>query len=115
MVPSLLSRYLVDTDNVRVIACRYSREQMPDNWSVEKLKEKHWEYVYGLVTLETNLVMAQHNWRNLSTCLQKRLPGIRVEFSRGASLAEELVLYTVFFRRDQVYARLALQHPKATV
>ena len=88
---------------------------MPDNWSVEKLKEKHWEYVYGLVTLETNLVMTHNNWRNLSTCLQKRLPGIRVEFSRGASLAEELVLYTIFSRRDQVYARLALQHPKATV
>ena len=115
VVEQLLCRYLVITTKERVAAYRYYREQRSEYWTQDKLERLCWEVLYGLVTLETNLVLIK---RGYSKRFEKRLIEKRIEFCRSASLAEELVpLKSLqdFFRRHMAYARLPLQFPEATV
>ena len=51
LVQVLLQEYLVETTRVRLLAYRRFREQSGDDWTMEHLELRHWEYLYPLPLL----------------------------------------------------------------
>ena len=53
VVSELMKRYLVEASVQRVAAYRLYREQISTYWTMRRLERLQWEYLYGLVTIDS--------------------------------------------------------------
>ncbi len=116
VVQMLRERYLVDTTVQRVNAYRYYREQKGDYWTAERLERDHWEFLYGLVSLQKNL--ARMSDQRTFGMVYHNVVEARVVLAEHLGRAEELIPLQnlgVFFSRHQSHARLVGLYPEARV
>ena len=64
VVSELRSRYLVEASCERVAAYRCYREQIGTYWTMRRLERLRWEYLYGLVTIDSKFGRkSRHIWQ----------------------------------------------------
>ena len=106
----------MDTTVQRVNAYRYYREQKGDYWTAERLERDHWEFLYGLVSLQKNL--ARMSDQRTVGMVYNNVVEARVVLAEHMGRAEELIPLQnlgVFFPRHQSHARLVGLYPEARV
>ena len=116
VVSNVLARFLVRTTRDRVLAYRRYREQRGEYWSIERLELRSWEYLYGRVSLDGNIVRPAGGVNNAGA--QRRILALRADLCKELDLAEELVPVSniqAFYRHHEAFVKLALKYPAATV
>ena len=106
VVDLLRERYLVQTSVSRVRAYRYYREQRGEYWTTDNLEREHWNFLYGQVTMETNLsrLPSQRTTCNVS----RRLAAVRSSLAAHMQVSEEYIPLAnlgAFFVRHQSHAK----------
>ena len=116
VVALLREGYLVRTTRQRVVAYRYYREQRSEYWTLEKLEQDHWSFLYEQVGL-TSLISRTRGLVG-SPLKRMKLEAIRTEFCGPRRIAEELVPVSVlqtFYGVHEAHAQMRLRYADATV
>ena len=115
VVSELMSRYLVEASCQRVAAYRYYREQIGTYWTMRRLERLQWEYLYGLVTIESKYGGKD---RHIRPTRHRVLLTVRTMLARSMQVSEELIPLKVldeFFSKHEEYARLPHKSPQASI
>ena len=94
-----MSRYLVEASCQRVAAYRSYREQLGEYWTMRRLERMQWEYLYGLVTIDTKYGGKN---RHIRPTPERVLLTLRTLLCASMALAEELVPLKIL---DQFFAK----------
>ena len=94
VVALLREKYLVSTTQRRVMAYRYYREQRSEYWTVEKLEQNHWSFLYEKVDLVS---LTARDWGLARSPVKRMKVGaIRTELCGVLRISEELLPLSVF-------------------
>ena len=88
VVSELMSRYLVEASCQRFAAYRYYREQIGTYWTMRRLERLQWEYLYGLVTIDSKFGGKN---RMIRPTRQRALLTVRTMLGRSMQVSEELI------------------------
>ena len=110
-----MSRYLVEASCERVAAYRSYREQIGRYWTMRRLERLQWEYLYGLVTIDSKYGgKTRHIWQRRERVLLR----VRTSLCASMAVAEELIplkVFDQFYAKHEEYARLSLKFPQARI
>ena len=115
VVEQLMSRYLVEATCQRVAAYRCYREQLGTYWTMRRLERMQWEYLYGLVTIDTKYGAKK---RQIRPTRLRSLLVVRRTLCASMQVAEELIplkVFDEFFTKHEAYARLSAKYPQACI
>ena len=120
VVALLREKYLVSTTQQRVMAYRYYREQRSEYWTVEKLEQNHWSFLYEKVDLGSLIRRGRGLAQGLAQSPVKRMKvgAIRTELCGVLRISEELLPLSVFdsfYRVHEPHAKMRLRYADATV
>ena len=115
VVAELLSKYLVTSTKERVLAYRFYREQRGKYWTTAKLEQHHWEFLYGRVSVGSQLARLRGTRRAKD---EEGIVSVREALCKEIHVAEELIpLHNlrVFYRNHETHARLPFLYPEARI
>ena len=99
----------------RVAAYRCYREQIGTYWTMRRLERLQWEYLYGLVTIDTKYGGKN---RHIRPTRLRVLLTLRTTLCASMRVSEENIPLKVldqFFAKHEEYARLSHKFPQACI
>ena len=115
VVSELMSKYLVEASIERVAAYRFYRQQLGAYWTMRRLERLQWEFIYGLVTIDSKFGGKN---RHIRPTRARILHTARTVLCKSMQVSEELVPLKVldeFFAKHEEYARLTHKYPQALI